>query len=68
MPGVERRQAILDLATASTCVINVQASKEKQEVLHDLYSFIMSDLLDCWKATAPLHVGPQERLDGLSRR
>jgi hypothetical protein len=35
-------------------VINVHASKEKQDVLHHMYRFIMSDLLDCWKATAPL--------------
>src|SRR5579864_3686316 len=34
-------------------VINARASKEKQEVLHDLYRFIMSDPLDCWKDTAP---------------
>lgn len=35
-------------------MINVHASKEKQDVLHHMYRFIMSDLLDCWKATAPL--------------
>ena len=34
-------------------VINAQASKDKQEALHDLYKFIMSDLVDCWKDTAP---------------
>ena len=34
-------------------IINARASKEKQEVLHDLYKFIMSDLADCWKDTAP---------------
>ena len=42
----------------STCygfnlVINAQASKEKQEVLHHLYRYIMSDLVDCWRGTAP---------------
>jgi ABC-type glycerol-3-phosphate transport system substrate-binding protein len=34
-------------------VINARASKDKQEVLHDLYKFMMSDPLDCWKDTAP---------------
>ena len=34
-------------------LINKQAPKDKQEVLHDMYAFIMSDLKDCWKATAP---------------
>jgi len=42
----------------STCygfnfVINVNAPKDKQEVLHDMYRFVMSDLVDCWQATAP---------------
>ena len=34
-------------------VINARAPKDKQEVLHDLYKFMMSDLVDCWKDTAP---------------
>ena len=34
-------------------VINAQVSKEKQEVLHELYKFIFSDPIDCWAATAP---------------
>jgi multiple sugar transport system substrate-binding protein len=38
-------------------VINHTASKDKQEVLHDLYKFIMSDLVDCWKDTAPFTLG-----------
>ncbi len=42
----------------STCygfnfVVNANAPKDKQEVLHDLYRFVMSDLVDCWQATAP---------------
>jgi ABC-type glycerol-3-phosphate transport system substrate-binding protein len=42
----------------STCygfnfVINANAPKDKQEVLHDMYRFVMSDLVDCWQATAP---------------
>jgi ABC-type glycerol-3-phosphate transport system substrate-binding protein len=38
-------------------VINARAPKEKQEVLHDLYRFVMSDPLDCWKDTAPFTLG-----------
>lgn len=34
-------------------VVNARAPKDKQEVLHHMYKFIMSDLVDCWKATAP---------------
>lgn len=34
-------------------VINASAPKEKQEVLHDLYRFILSDPVDAWKAAAP---------------
>jgi ABC-type glycerol-3-phosphate transport system substrate-binding protein len=42
----------------STCygfnfVVNANAPKDKQEVLHDMYRFVMSDLVDCWEATAP---------------
>jgi multiple sugar transport system substrate-binding protein len=34
-------------------VVSAQAPKDKQEVLHDLYRFMMSDAVDCWKDTAP---------------
>jgi multiple sugar transport system substrate-binding protein len=34
-------------------VVNVNAPKEKQDVLQDMCRFIMSDLVDCWEATAP---------------
>lgn len=34
-------------------VINAGASPDKQEVLHDLYKFMMSDLVDAWKDAAP---------------
>ncbi len=34
-------------------VVSAQASKDKQDVLHHMYRYIMSDLVDCWKATAP---------------
>jgi multiple sugar transport system substrate-binding protein len=42
----------------STCygfnfVVNANAPKDKQEVLHDMYRFVMSDLVDGWEATAP---------------
>jgi multiple sugar transport system substrate-binding protein len=37
-------------------VINGQASKDKQEVLHDLYKFVMADPVDCWKDTAPFTI------------
>jgi multiple sugar transport system substrate-binding protein len=52
MPGVTADKRY------STCygfnlVVNAQASKEKQEVLQHMYRFMMSDLVDCWRATAP---------------
>jgi multiple sugar transport system substrate-binding protein len=34
-------------------VVNARAPKAKQEALHDMYRFVMSDLVDCWEATAP---------------
>jgi multiple sugar transport system substrate-binding protein len=34
-------------------VVNAQADPDKQEVLHDLYKYMMSDPLDAWKDTAP---------------
>lgn len=34
-------------------VINSKASPEKQQVLHDLYKFMMSDLIDAWGSAAP---------------
>jgi len=53
MPGVSDDKRY-STCYGFNCVINVHASKEKQDVLHHMYRFIMSDLLDCWKATAPL--------------
>jgi ABC-type glycerol-3-phosphate transport system substrate-binding protein len=52
LPGVTAEKRF------STCygfnfVVNVNAPKDKQEVLHDMYRFVMSDLVDCWQATAP---------------
>ncbi len=52
MPGVDPNKRY-STAYGFNFVINVNASKEKQEVLHDLYRFIMSDLIDCWKDTKP---------------
>jgi len=52
MPGVDPNKRYPS-AYGFNFVINVNASKEKQEVLHDLYQFIMSDLIDCWKDTQP---------------
>ena len=34
-------------------VVNARAAKEKQEALQDMYKFMMSDLADAWKDTAP---------------
>jgi len=34
-------------------VINAKASDEKQETLHELYKFMMSDLVDAWHDAAP---------------
>lgn len=34
-------------------VINARAPQDKQEALHDLYKFMMSDLVDGWADTAP---------------
>jgi multiple sugar transport system substrate-binding protein len=37
-------------------VVNARAPAAKQEVLHDLYKFVMSDPVDCWKDTAPFTI------------
>ena len=34
-------------------VVSARAPKDKQEVLHDMYRFILSDAADCWTDTAP---------------
>jgi multiple sugar transport system substrate-binding protein len=34
-------------------VINAKVSDEKQETLHELYKFMMSDLVDAWRDAAP---------------
>ncbi|MGA2954919.1 MAG: extracellular solute-binding protein [Thermodesulfobacteriota bacterium] len=52
MPGVDPNKRY-PTAYGFNFVVNINASKEKQEALHDLYRFIMSDLVDCWKDTGP---------------
>ena len=52
MPGVDPNKRY-PTAYGFNFVINVNASREKQEALHDLYRFIMADLIDCWKDTSP---------------
>jgi len=34
-------------------VVSARAPQDKQEVLQDMYRFMMSDAVDCWKDTAP---------------
>ncbi|BBK43488.1 hypothetical protein STVA_35080 [Allostella vacuolata] len=51
-PGVEPGRGF-STTYGFNLVVNARAPKEKQEVLHDLYKFMMSDLADCWKDTAP---------------
>jgi multiple sugar transport system substrate-binding protein len=51
-PGVEPGKGI-STTYGFNLVVNARAPKDKQEALQDLYKFIMSDLIDCWKDTAP---------------
>lgn len=51
-PGVERGKGY-STTYGFNLVINAQASPEKQEVLHELYKFMMGEPLDAWKDTAP---------------
>jgi ABC-type glycerol-3-phosphate transport system substrate-binding protein len=52
MPGVtaDRR---FSSCYGFNLVVNARASREKQEVLQDMYKFMMGDLVDCWESTAP---------------
>lgn len=52
MPGLEAGKRY-PTAYGFNFVINANAAKEKQDVMHDLYRFIMGDLIDCWKDTSP---------------
>lgn len=51
-PGFEAGKGF-STAYGFNLVINGKTSAEKQEVLHDYYRFVMSDLADCWRETAP---------------
>ncbi len=51
-PGVTNDQGI-STTYGFNLVINARTSPAKQEVLHDMYKFIMSDLADCWNDTQP---------------
>ena len=48
-------------------VINAKASAEKQEALHDLYKFMMSDLVDAWRDAAPFTFAKKTRMGRQSR-
>jgi len=52
MPGVDPNKRYPS-AVGFNFVININAPREKQEVIHDLYRFAMSDLMDCWEDTKP---------------
>lgn len=51
-PGVNRGHGY-STTYGFNLVVNAQAPKDKQEVLQDMYKFMMSDPVDCWKDTAP---------------
>ena len=52
VPGVTADKRYTTSYGFNLC-INNRISKEKQEVLHDLFRFIMSDPGDCWEDTKP---------------
>jgi multiple sugar transport system substrate-binding protein len=51
-PGVSNNQGISS-TYGFNLVVSAKAPPAKQEVLHDLYKFIMADLADCWTDTQP---------------
>lgn len=51
-PGIDSAKGISS-TYGFNLVINAQASKAKQEALHDLYKFIMSDPIDAWNEAKP---------------
>jgi sn-glycerol 3-phosphate transport system substrate-binding protein len=51
-PGVDPGKGI-STTYGFNLVVNARVSKEKREVLHELYRFIFSDPIDCWASTAP---------------
>ena len=66
MPGVTEDKRY-STCYGFNCVINAHASKEKQDVLHHMYRFIMSDLAGLLEGDGAPHARAQERLDGPSR-
>ncbi|MCC6889554.1 MAG: extracellular solute-binding protein [Hyphomicrobiales bacterium] len=56
-PGVEPGKGY-STAYGFNLVVNKQASKEKQEqeALHELFKFVMGDLVACWNHTGPFTV------------
>jgi ABC-type glycerol-3-phosphate transport system substrate-binding protein len=52
MPGVTATQRH-GSCYGFNLVVSAATPKDKQEVLQHLYRFIMSDLVDAWKATGP---------------
>jgi multiple sugar transport system substrate-binding protein len=52
MPGVDPNKRYVT-AYGFNFVININASREKQGIIHEIYRFIMSDLMDCWEDTKP---------------
>jgi ABC-type glycerol-3-phosphate transport system substrate-binding protein len=51
-PGVERGKGY-STTYGFNLVVNARAPREKQEVLHELYRFMMSDPADAWADAAP---------------
>jgi multiple sugar transport system substrate-binding protein len=54
-PGIEAGKGFAT-AFGFNLVINGQITKDKQEVLHDIYKVVMGDLVECWKETGPFTV------------
>ena len=54
-PGMEPGKGY-STAYGFNLVINKQASREKQEALHELFKFVFADMVECWKRTGPLTV------------
>jgi len=61
-PGVEAGKGFTT-SYGFNFVVSARAPKDKQEVLHDMYRFIMSDPADAWTDTAPF---PLARKSGWS--
>ena len=51
-PGFQRGKGI-STTYGFNLVINAKAADDRQETLHELYKFMMSDLVDAWRDAAP---------------